>query len=196
MSDFQEVENIFKDWLLEAKKDLKKRGPYWNPTLITGECQARTVVLRGIEDDTERSCPRFIIHTDIRSQKWIELKEKRFATLHFYCPKRKWQMRVSCSGVLHHKNDDARIEWNRLSPNSKEIYSLKNIPGTKVVSAKEAYTFEEKLDPMENFGVITLIPNSFESLQLSHPMRESFHVRAKWLVQSDKKPHEFSYLAP
>lgn len=196
MSDLSEVKQIFKDWILEAKKDLKKRGSYWNPTLVSGDCQARTVVLRGIENDEERGCPRFIIHTDIRSQKWQELKEKNFASLHFYCPKRKWQMRIVCSVTLNHKNDDAKIEWNRLSPGSKEIYSLKYQPGLEVDSAKEAYVFNNDDNPLENFGVITMFPISLESLQLGHPMREDYHVRAQWLIESLEHPHKFNYLAP
>lgn len=196
MSDLSKVELIFKDWLDEAKKDLKKRGPYWNPSLVTHLCQARTVVLRSIENDPLSESPRFVIHTDIRSQKWSELKENSEASLHFYCQKRKWQMRINGEVSLHQGDDESKIEWRRLSENSKQIYKLNHTPGIEVESPKNAYSFNEEVDPFDNFGVIILRPTKLESLQLNHPMRESFHVRAQWLITPDTNQSKYGYLAP
>lgn len=62
---------VFKDWMLEVKKDLRKRGSFWTPTLISQPVAARTVVLRELVADSDKNTemPLFIIHTDIRSQK-------------------------------------------------------------------------------------------------------------------------------
>ncbi len=192
MSDFQKIKTIFNDWFTEVSKDLKKRGAYWNPTLISGQQEARTVVLRSLEKDEESQCPQLIIHTDIRSQKWKELQENPKVTLHFYCPKRKWQMRIKGLATLHHHDPEAQIEWRRLSSNSQQIYTLKHPPGNEVVSPQEGYTFTQNKDEALNFGVINIAPLTLESLQLSHPMRESLHIRALWHIKSNT----FKYLAP
>lgn len=186
------AEELFKDWLLEVKKDLKRRGAYWNPTLISGVQAARTVVLRGLEDNPQKPGPLFVIHTDIRSQKWQDLQLSNKAGLHFYCPKRKWQMRVTGHVSLHYKNDESLIEWKRLSSNSQKIYSLHHRPGTKVDDPHIGYTFDPMEKAYDHFGVISFAPSQFDSLQLSHPQREDLHIRAQWLVDDNK----FSFLSP
>lgn len=187
-------EPIFQDWLLEVKKDIKRKGSFWHPTLVSGEQNARTVILRSVEFIKKGaiSKPRFIVHTDTRSHKWQELKNNTKATLHFYCPKRRWQMRVQVSAELSLLDTDATIEWKRLSKNSQRIYSLKNSPGTIIQDPKAAYTFPEEIDGFDNFGVLNLIPIHMESLQLERVNGPSFHQRALW----DLNTHTFQYLAP
>ncbi|GEM_PF-2293804 len=185
------IESIFANWLDEVNKDLKEKGPFWTPSLITSEQEVRTVVLRSIQ--TGADAPNFIIHTDIRSKKWSELKKNSATTLHFYCPKRKWQLRLKGTASLSHLNTESSIEWNRLSPHSQKIYSLINIPGTIVDDPQEAYKFSENVDGgLNNFGVINFLPHLIESLQLSRPDREDFHVRSAW----DIRKNQFQFLAP
>ena len=197
MSDLQKIgepKAIFDDWLLEVSKDLKRRGSFWTPTLTTSSLRSRTVVLRALEfqDNQTRTRPRFIIHTDIRSQKWHDLNVESHGCLHFYCPKRKWQMIAHFKASLSHKDPDSLIEWKRLSANSKRIYSLKNSPGIEIENPSEAYSFADIESGYDNFGVLTLSPLSLESLQLERPNGPDCHVRAHWNLQTVT----FKYLAP
>jgi pyridoxine/pyridoxamine 5'-phosphate oxidase len=132
MSNIQEIESLFRDWLGEVSKDLKKRGAFWTPTLVSGHQEARTVVLRSLEKSENSPCPQFIVHTDIRSQKWQELQKNNNLSLHFYCPKRKWQMRLKGKAYLHHGDPEAQIEWRRLSLGSQQIYGQMFTPGEEV----------------------------------------------------------------
>jgi pyridoxamine 5'-phosphate oxidase len=192
MSNIQEIESLFRDWLGEVSKDLKKRGAFWTPTLVSGHQEARTVVLRSLEKSENSPCPQFIVHTDIRSQKWQELQKNNNLSLHFYCPKRKWQMRLKGKAYLHHGDPEAQIEWRRLSLGSQQIYGQMFTPGEEVETPQTGYTFEKDQDFAKNFGVLRIDPISLESLQLSHPMRESHHIRAAWLIEQGI----FKYLAP
>lgn len=189
-NDEMTVDEIFNDFRDELKKDLKRRGSFWSPLLITNKTEGRTVVLRSLQEG-KLNFEDLIVHTDIRSKKWDELKKDPLTSLVFYCPKRKWQIRVKANARLNFNDIEAKIEWERLSPASRKIYSLKFIPGSPIPSPQEGYVFSEK-DGYENFGVLTLVPHSLESLQLSHPMREDFHVRAFW----DLLTHEKSFLTP
>jgi hypothetical protein len=185
------IESIFADWLDEVNKDLKKKDSFWTPSLITSGQEVRTVVLRSIQMGPR--FPAFIIHTDIRSKKWGELKSNPAMTLHFYCPKRKWQVRLKGTASLTHLETASTIEWKRLSKHSQKIYSLINIPGSIVDDPQEAYQFSENVDDgLNNFGVINFLPHLVESLQLSRPDREDFHVRSVW----DIKKNQFQFLAP
>ena len=125
------LQQIFDDWLREVKKDLYKRGAFWTPTLVTHAAESRTVVLRRLaapeaESSPTRSTvlPQFVIHTDIRSKKWAQLQQAPTCGLHFYCPKRKWQMRVDGFAALHAQDAYAESEWQALSERSQKIYAL------------------------------------------------------------------------
>lgn len=186
----ERLQNLFKDFIYEVKKDLKKRGSYWNPTLITGDGEGRVVVLRSLQSG-KKEVEDFIIHTDVRSHKWKSLKEKPFANLVFYCPKRKWQVRLKAKARLNTQDIESKIEWERLKENSKKIYSLSHSPGSRCSTPEEAFVFEESSGYV-NFGVITLEPISLDSLQLSPPTREDLHVRAFLNCESG----EMGFLSP
>lgn len=180
------LELIFKDWFVELRKDLKRKGAYWTPALVSDDQEMRTVVLRSLQ--MVESLPQFIIHTDIRSKKWHELTEKSSSALHFYCPKRKWQMRIKGIVKLAHNDTDSTIEWNRLSPNSKKIYSLIKKPGVVIDTPEEGYKYSSDIEKgFDNFGVITFIPQHLESLQLSHPSQKDLHIRAFWNISNNQR---------
>lgn len=185
-----ESKSIFKDFIGELKKDLKRRGNFWSPVLISSEQEARTVILRGLQPG-KFEINDFIIHTDTRSQKWFELQGNPTASLLFYCKKRKWQMRVKTKVKTNTQDFDSKIEWDRLTTSSQKIYSLKNSPGTPTTHPDVGFTFSDT-SGYKNFGVLTLAPLSLESLQLSHPTREDQHVRAHW----DLISNEVSFLVP
>ncbi|MCG8669383.1 MAG: pyridoxamine 5'-phosphate oxidase family protein [Pseudomonadales bacterium] len=190
----QNLRQLFDDWLLEVKKDLAKRGNFWNPTLVTLPAEARTVVLRNLDSsfDSASKLPCFVIHTDIRSQKWGQLRREPACSLHFYCTERKWQMRLDCVARLCSQDDYAQSQWQQLSPRSKRIYALKHQPGSAVKDPQIAYCFEADDKAYDNFGVLVLQATNLESLQLEQPDRTDYHVRAVWNLESD----EYSYLAP
>jgi hypothetical protein len=186
--------SLFTDWILEVKNDLSNRGHYWTPTLVTAPSNARTVVLRSLHFDTSTDIPSliFVVHTDTRSEKWHQLQQDPACTLHFYCSKRKWQMRVQATASLHQQDVQATGEWHRLSSRSQQIYRLQHTPGTPVKDPKAAYTFDSTESGFENFGVLRLEVTSMESLQLEQPDRTDYHVRARW----DFEKGHAEYLAP
>lgn len=198
MSYPEKIKPIFDDWFLEVKKDLKKKGNFWTPTLTTQGDHTRTVVLRSIEflENTvlgvSQKVPRFIIHTDIRSQKWRQLRLDSSCSLHFYCPKRKWQMRVRGKATLSHQGPDALIEWKRLSENSKKIYTLPFTPGIEISEPQAAFQQGAPKDGLKNFGVISLLPRELDSLQLTRPNGPEYHVRTSWHLENNN----YKYLAP
>ena len=188
------LRQLFIDWQLEVKKDLLKRGSFWTPTFVSQPMMARTVVLRGLLCDSDNAvdAPLFIVHTDVRSQKWAELTRDSSCALHFFCSKRKWQMRVQSEAVLNSADDVAQSQWEGLPEKSRRIYALQHKPGTPVDDPKAAYTFEPEASGFEHFGVISIRAVNLESLQLDRPDRTDYHVRASW----DLKSNSMTYLAP
>ena len=193
---------LFDDWFGEVKKDLHKRGAFWVPTLVTEPIDARTVVLRSLLDkptdlladaDDGQGAPAFIIHTDVRSEKWPQLTAQAACALHFYCPKRKWQMRVTARAHRHHQDAFATAQWQNLSARSRRIYALQQTPGTPVSDPQTAYAFDEGDEAaFQQFGVLRVVPEALESLQLERPDRGDYHVRAHWNVLTGER----CYLAP
>jgi pyridoxine/pyridoxamine 5'-phosphate oxidase len=193
------LQQIFDDWLREVEKDLHKRGQFWTPTLVTHPAESRTVVLRGLDAPEAESSvnqgpslPRFVIHTDTRSKKWEQLQHAPTCGLHFYCAKRKWQMRVDGFAELHANDAYAESEWQALSERSQKIYALKHMPGEPVDDPEKAYCFEDSAQAYKHFGVIYVRATHLESLQLERPDRTNFHIRAAWKLETQA----LTYLAP
>ncbi|MCH2159223.1 MAG: hypothetical protein MK096_10650 [Oleiphilaceae bacterium] len=188
------LRQLFIDWQREVKKDLLKRGSFWTPTLVSQPMMVRTVVLRDLLRDSDNAVdtPLFIVHTDVRSQKWTELARESSCALHFFCSKRKWQMRVQGEAVLNSADDVAQSQWDGLSERSRRIYALQHTPGSSVDDPKAAYTFESEASGFAHFGVISIRATKLESLQLDRPDRTDYHVRASWDLES----HSLTYLAP
>jgi len=193
------LQQIFDDWLLEVKKDLHKRGQFWTPTLVTRPAESRTVVLRHLAAPEAESSvnqapnlPLFVIHTDTRSKKWAQLKQGPTCGLHFYCAKRKWQMRVDGFAALHAQDAYAESEWQALSERSQKIYALKHRPGEPVNDPEKAYCFDDAAQAYKHFGVVCVRATHLESLQLERPDRTNFHIRAAWAVETQT----LNYLAP
>jgi len=189
----QNLEDLFDEFLKEVEKDLKSKGSFWNPTFVTAAQipNARTVVLRELE------VPFFIIHTDIRSQKWIEVEQNPNTLLHFYCPNRRWQMKVT--GLVEKMGEsECKAEWAKISQSSKEVYGLPFSPGLPCTDPKTAGTpkklssKDEEKNSFENFGALRIVASEMESLQLASPEREGYHQRALWCL----KKQDYSYLTP
>ncbi len=193
------LQQIFDDWLREVENDLHERGPFWTPTLVTHPAESRTVVLRRLavpeaefSENQVLNLPRFLIHTDTRSNKWAQLQHAPNCGLHFYCTKRKWQMRVDGLAELHANDAYAESEWQALSERSQKIYALKHMPGEPVDEPEKAYCFDDTAQAYKNFGVICVRATHLESLQLESPDRTNFHIRAAWKLETQA----FTYLAP
>ena len=184
--------DIFKDFLLEVNKDLFKKGAYWTPTLATlggdGLPQARTVVLREIHKCFDTRKITFTFHTDTRSKKWAELQQNPRSSLHFYCPKRRWQMRIGGSVNLIQDEEKRQEIWVKTSPSSKEIYRLASAPGTPQESTKQAMSFvNSSKDGFTNFGVIEFKCDHFDSLKLLSRASDSlYHERMSWCIKTNK----------
>ena len=173
---------------------MHKRGAFWSPTLITDPLQSRTVVLRQLllANDAMSEQPKFVFHTDIRSQKWPQLQQRADCALHFYCAKRKWQMRVKGFAHLHHDDDYAQSQWQNLSASGQKIYALQHQPGQAVADPEAAYSFSDAERAKANFAVICVCATELESLQLQRPDKSAYHVRAQWNIAS----HSVGFIAP
>ena len=188
------AESIFKDWLLAVKKDLYKRGAFWHPTLITQAMQGRTVVLRQLDDThpNDSALPDFIVHTDTRAQKWQQLQQHSECALHFYCPKRKWQMRLNGEASLHYQDTFSQDHWQRLSNDAQRLYALQHCPGEPVDDPAQAFCFNSITEAQQNFAVIRIRARVLESLQLPRPDKADYHIRARWQISEQR----CEYLAP
>ena len=188
------LDSLFNNWFLEVNKDLQLKGSFWTPSFVTGYQGCRTVVLRSVikSDNSCKRAPSFVIHTDVRSQKWQDLIYNPNGALHFYCSHRRWQVRVDGTSELFDHHQPAIDEWSKLSHKSRKLYCLDSQPGTVVRDPKPAYAGSDCDDGFENFGVVVLTAKSMESLQLEGPDRSEYHVRAF----KDFTTGESSYLAP
>jgi len=141
-----------------------RRSAFHTPVLVTngldGYPAARTVVLREF-DVQHRS---FIIHTDVRSAKTVELKADERAVVVFYDAQKKIQIRVKGRCQIHHQDDVSRSAWQRLAAISRRCY-LGQPPGTATDRpssglpanfATRAPTDEEAAEGLDNFVVLSV----------------------------------------
>ena len=105
-------------------------------TIQSSKPELRTVVLR----DFNPSTMEFSIYTDERSNKVVELKDNEEASLLFYNPENLTQVRVSCSLVVHEKNDSL---FEEQTPRGKNDYTTQLAPGSKTESP-DAVTYRDE----------------------------------------------------
>lgn len=91
--------------------------------------QVRTVVFRGF--DAQRRQVR--MHTDVRSPKVAAFRRDPRATLLWYAPVWKLQVRAKAVVAVHHQNEVAAAYWGGSDPRSRRTYSAPQAPGTPTV---------------------------------------------------------------
>ncbi len=149
----------------DAKDDL-----HW-PGLTTIDAQhrpqSRIVVLRAARPG-ERGLE---IHTDHRSLKMRELEHQPQASLLFYRPRSRAQIRVQALTQLHHLDDLARQRWQTLGEAGQTLYCSSVMPGSPLESPEQALTPALTSEQgLANFVVITLQVQTLEWLELARPV--------------------------
>ena len=142
----------------------------------------RTVVLREFEKILD-----MYVFTDFRSDKVKELRANPSATLHFYHPKKRVQIRVKAKTEIHHQDLVCAAFWNTLNKDSRKAYQSTLDPGTEISNPDEAFHWSKELGD-RFFTVLRFIPHSIEALQLNgqEHLRIVFSKNegweGKWLV--------------
>jgi pyridoxamine 5'-phosphate oxidase len=129
--------------------------------------RSRTVIVREI--NSAAKTVRF--HTDIRSAKWGEFAVNPKASVLFYDPAEKLQIRVDGDVTLHHQDAVSDQAWSTSQRMSQLTYGINPGPGTPI-SDHNAFG----LPPLDNdeaiaagranFGVILLHISTLEYLSL------------------------------
>ena len=141
--------------------------------------QNRNVVLRKV--DMTNSLIRF--HTDIRSNKIIDIKNNSSISLLGYDKVNKLQVRLTANAIVEESKEVLSDVWSKMYPMSRECYRVKDAPG-KVVASRDEVLFEDesddKLNGFENFVIINCHISSIETLFL----HSSGHIRAKYIYEN------------
>ncbi len=141
--------------------------------------QNRNVVLRKV--DMTNSLIRF--HTDIRSNKIIDIKNNSSISLLGYDKVNKLQVRLTANAIVEESKEVLSDVWSKMYPMSRECYRVKDAPG-KVVASRDEVLFEDegndKINGFENFVIINCHISSIETLFL----HSSGHVRAKYIYEN------------
>ena len=136
--------------------------------------QVRTVVLREITSSLQ-----LVVFTDFRSGKVSDLIEKPRASLLFYHPTKKVQVRIKALASVHAGDEFAQGYWRSLAAHNRKEYTSLLAPGTKLNGPEQGTAWNEK----ENFfTVIAFSPLSIEVLQLSKQghLRLEFDQASAW----------------
>jgi pyridoxamine 5'-phosphate oxidase len=169
----------------DAKDDL--HWPGFTTVNAQHQPQSRIVVLRAARP-SERELE---IHTDARSLKVQELRHQPQASLLFYRPRSRAQIRVQAVAQLHHGNDVARQRWQALGEAGQTLYCSSVTPGSTLESPEQALTPALTQEQgLANFVVITLQVQRLEWLELARPVhrRACFnystapHFQAQWIA--------------
>ncbi len=165
------------------------------PTISTidknGYPSSRTVVLRKIEKKSKI----ISFNTDIRSNKWLEIKNNNKVSVNIYDATKKTQIRILGMAILNYKNASWDSAWE-LTPNmSRECYSTPYSPSTIIQKPEDIDNnlkniTDKQFDKFKiNFGRIDIHINSLDWLYLIH----SGHRRARFIYN---KKISMSWLAP
>jgi pyridoxamine 5'-phosphate oxidase len=144
--------------------------------------EIRTVVIRSINTNLE-----FYIFTDFRSEKVAELSANSSATLHFYHPGKRVQVRVKAITEVHNQDEVSETYWSKVQGEAQKAYTSTLAPSMRVSDPNQGFDWTENGDD-RFFAVLKFIPESIEALQLNglRHLRilfsESENWEGQWLV--------------
>jgi hypothetical protein len=125
-------ETLAESWRLLARGVADRRSPFHHPVVATigldGRPRARTVILRGC--DPVVRLLRF--HTDMRSQKTVEIRGDARVAMHFYDAGAKIQIRVDGIATLHGEDAAADAAWAGSRLFSRQCYGVTPGPGQPI----------------------------------------------------------------
>lgn len=141
--------------------------------------EIRTVVVRSISKNLE-----FFIFTDSRSEKVDELSVNPLASLHFYHPGKRVQIRMKAMTEIHHQDELSKAFWTKVQGESQKAYTSTMAPSTPISDPNEAFDWPEVMDD-QFFTLLKFIPESIEALQLNglRHLRILFTEKENWKGQ-------------
>ena len=192
--DFQEIKK--KIWSMFSDAVTNRGSPFRIPVFICGtqkDFDGRIVVLR--KSDQSNNLLQY--HSDIRSNKIVNLKDNRNAVMLFYDKEEKIQVRLKVECTINHNNDITKKSWLKTGHMSRKCYLVDNGPGTESTTPTSGlkpeldnfeFTMEQSEKGYKNFTVIQCKIKSIEWLYLA----AKGHRRAKFDLDNNKD----SWLVP
>lgn len=166
-----------------------RRSSFRAPTLASvdaaGLPRLRTVVLRSFDPATR--C--LTIHTDRRSAKIREIRDRSAVALHVYDQSAALQLRLEGLAEIHLGDAVAQDAWARSAAPSRLPYAIETPPGTPVPAPPDA--LDDSDAGAANFAVLQIRFDRLEWLWLSH----EGHRRAAF-TWSDADGRHATWLAP
>ena len=160
-------------------------------TVKNNKPDSRTVVLRAVEKENKS----ISFHTDLRSKKFLQIKESENICALFYDKDSKIQLRIYGSASKETDSLIIKEKWNSSKEMSKLCY-LNKIPPSEVINESKDYLYgKEELNNIElgikNFSIINIKISQIDWLSLNH----EGHQRMLINYTSNNKI-EFDWVAP
>jgi pyridoxamine 5'-phosphate oxidase len=177
-------------WTLLGRGVADRRHGFHHPVVANisaaGKARARVVILR--HADSETRVLRF--HTDVRSQKWEELRQNAAVAIALYDETARVQIKIDGRASLHADDSLADAAWASSQKMSRVTYGTSPAPGT---FAARGDAFSMPIEDAEiaagraNFGAVVIHIEKLEWLFLRHGghRRAVFDFvanTAQWLV--------------
>lgn len=156
-------------WPDLGRATVDKRHPFRYPVLGTlglESAELRTVVLR----DLDSVAKKLYFFTDSRSPKVEQLKQQDTASLLFYHPRRKVQLRIKGRCTRHHQNELSQEYLARLPEEQTKDYRSRRAPGAM---PGPGGLIE---DPSIHFMVLEIRVSAIDFLQLNAEGHQRFHL--------------------
>ena len=148
----------------------RRTDPFRTPTLATvsprGDAEVRTVVLRSLSPHSRT----LTLHTDTASAKFQALTACPRASLCFWDPKQRLQIRLR-TDVSIETGPQAQPTFAGLSDSEKKQYGLSPEPGTPVQGPR-AYGHRERY----RFARLVCVVTAMDALWLSRPKHRRLQV--------------------
>ena len=152
-----------------ARASVDKKHPWHYPTLATlqnGVPEQRTLVLRVYHSKEEE----LILFTDFRSPKVAQIQASPTVSIHFYNPRKQWQVRVIAEAEIHNQNAFSQSFLSKIPPNARVDYRTFLKPGADKTAKGPLASAEE------NFTALVLKIKTIDSLELSRDGHRRFAI--------------------
>ncbi len=191
MERFEQLDDVLRSaWNLLFRSTVQRNDPFRTPVLTTINDDlpnARTVVLRSV-DTTQRT---LVCYTDYRSAKVAELQTNSETCWVFWNATRKIQIRAYGAIAIHHNDEVAKAQWQKIPVRNRKDYSTKAAPGTIQVSLENQlpdFWNESGLDIQKTehfFESFVVLACEVTKIDWLHLHREG-HQRALFTWQSEQ----------
>ena len=199
-SSKENTDEIYKDIKRNLTRGVKDRKHNFHTPVFCnlnndGEIESRVVVLRKF--DPLKMLLNF--HTDFRSPKANNLKNKKASLFVFYDHRLKIQMRIKTTSTLNNQNNIAKEMWDKTRLLSRKCYLTEKDPSSSTSFPEDGIpehlvgkepNFEESEKGFKNFTVVENKINEIDWLYLEM----SGHRRLNIIFKNERP--EFQWIIP